>query len=102
MFASLFVANLGSVGLNNTYHHLNEYGTASIFAAVGRLRTTLFVGPNDRPVMRDGLQVRYTIDERIADGLYAARALAHVREVVEDPAAQLGPPTAGTHGEEVC
>ena len=34
MFASIFLANLGSAGISDAYHHLYEYGTVSLFGAV--------------------------------------------------------------------
>jgi hypothetical protein len=77
MFTSVFVANLGSVGLDAGYHHLWEYGTCPIFAAIGRVR--------ERPDGRHAFTVKYTYDERIEDGLYAAIALEGVRERLENP-----------------
>ena len=35
-FASAFVTNLGSVGLDSAYHHLYEYGTIPIFCRARR------------------------------------------------------------------
>ena len=78
LFSSVFVANLGSVGLDAGYHHLWEYGTCSIFAVVGRIRRT---SDGSRAV-----EVKYTYDERIADGLYAAITLLDVKKRLEDPA----------------
>jgi hypothetical protein len=78
MFSSIFVANLGSVGLDAGYHHLWEYGTCSNFAVVGRVHER-----------HDGvkiMKVKYSYDERIADGLYAAITMAGIKERIEDPA----------------
>lgn len=78
MFSSVFVANLGSVGLDAGYHHLWEYGTCSIFAVLGRIRRRA-----------DGAQVvdvKYSYDERIEDGLYAAITMDGIRQRLEDPA----------------
>lgn len=74
LYASVFIANLGSVGLDAVYHHLYEWGNCPIFAALGRVRVV-----GDRRVCT----VRYTFDERIEDGLYCARALEHLRSIVE-------------------
>lgn len=78
MFTSIFVANLGSVGLDAGYHHLWEYGTCSIFATLGRVRER---GDGTRVV-----EVKYSYDERVADGLYAAITMAGIKERLEDPA----------------
>ncbi|MBW2231623.1 MAG: hypothetical protein JRH17_14655 [Deltaproteobacteria bacterium] len=77
MFSSIFVANLGSVGLDAGYHHLWEYGTCSNFAVVGRV--------HDR---HDGvavMEVKYSYDERIEDGLYAAITMTGIKDRLEDP-----------------
>ncbi len=78
LYASMYVANMGSVGLEAVYHHLYEWGNCPIFAAIGRVRE----------VMRDGetrkvCTVKYTFDERIEDGLYCARSLERLRERIE-------------------
>jgi hypothetical protein len=78
LYASVFVANLGSVGLDAAYHHLYEWGNCPIFAAVGRVRDEEKNG-----VVKKVCTVRYTFDERIEDGLYCARALEHLRTIIE-------------------
>ena len=90
MYATAFVGNLGSLGLDNTFHHLYEYGTISLFAAIGTTRKTLFVGKDGQPAVRDGVQVRWTLDERICDGFYAATGLRVAQAVVEDPERYIG------------
>jgi len=95
-FSSLFLANLGSVGLSDTFHHLYEYGTVSIFGVAGAVRPTLVPG-RDGPEARELLQVRWTVDERVNDGFYAARSLGIARDVLEDPETFLGPPQAPVH-----
>jgi hypothetical protein len=79
LYCSVFIANLGSVGLDAVFHHLYEWGNCPIFAALGRVRE----------VERDGerrkvVTVKYTFDERIEDGLYCARSLEQLRTIVED------------------
>jgi hypothetical protein len=95
-FSSLFLANLGSVGLSDAFHHLYEYGTVSLFGVAGAVRPTLVPGRSG-PEVREMLQVRWTLDERVNDGFYAARSLGIARDVMEDPGRFLGPPEAPTH-----
>ncbi len=96
MYASLFLANLGSVGLSDTWHHLYEYGTVSIFGVIGRVERLPFV-EGDGVGVRDGVRVRFTFDERINDGHYSAASLGIAQRVLEDPARHLGPPEAPVH-----
>jgi hypothetical protein len=77
MFASVFVANLGSVGLDAGYHHVWEHGTCSIFAVVGRI--------HESSAGKRVIEVKYTFDERIEDGLYAAITLEGIRTALESP-----------------
>ncbi|MDQ3986872.1 MAG: 2-oxo acid dehydrogenase subunit E2 [Actinomycetota bacterium] len=84
LYASLFVANLGSLKMDAAYHHLWEYGNITIFCVIGRTY--------ERPVVIDGkvtarrtAVLKYSFDERVEDGLYANAALERLREIVEDP-----------------
>jgi hypothetical protein len=77
LYTSLFVANLGSVGLDAGYHHLWQYGTCSLFAVMGRVQRR-----------DDGtrfIQVKYSYDERVEDGLYAAKAMDIIKQYVQNP-----------------
>ena len=73
-FASVFLTNLGSIGIDAAFHHLYDYGNIPIFCAIGKADD-------------DVLHLRFTYDERVEDGFYAARALDLLRRLVEDPAA---------------
>jgi hypothetical protein len=99
MYASLFVANLGSVGLDNTFHHLYEYGTISVFAVLGAQKKGVLLARDGKPEVRDVMQARWTLDERIIDGYYAGEALRYVQKVMEDPEKYLGKPAAVAAGQ---
>ncbi|MFP6640525.1 MAG: hypothetical protein VCC04_09795, partial [Myxococcota bacterium] len=83
MFSSVFVANLGSVGLDAGYHHLWEYGTCSIFSVLGQVHARA----DGQQIMR----VKYSYDERIQDGLYAAITLQGITDRLQDPVRLLEP-----------
>lgn len=94
MYASVFLANLGSLGIDDTFHHLYEYGTVSVFGAIGRAEKAVMVGEGGAPEVRDAVKICWSFDERINDGFYCASSLKRVQEVVEDPAAAIGEPAA--------
>jgi len=94
MYASAFLANLGGLGIDDTFHHLYEYGTVSLFGAVGRAEKAVFVGASGGVEVRDALKLCWTFDERINDGFYCASSLAGIQRIVEDPAAAIGEPAA--------
>ncbi len=85
MYTSAFVANLGSLKIDAAYHHLYEYGNCPLFCTVGRL-TTAPVVVDGKVEVRPSLLLRYSYDERVEDGFYAASAIALVRDWIEDPA----------------
>jgi hypothetical protein len=91
MYASLFLANLGSLGVSDVYHHLYEYGTVSIFGAMSAPRRVGLV-VDGRLEIKDTLGVRWTFDERIDDAFSCARSLTLVRDILEEPERHLGPP----------
>ena len=77
LFTSLFLANLGSIDYPAGFHHLWEYGTASLFGVMGRIEP----GPGGRR----RISVAWTYDERIEDGLYSYHTLEGIRERIEHP-----------------
>jgi len=77
MYASAFITNLGSVGLEAGYHHLWEYGTIPMFCVVGRVKP----GPDGGRIVT----LKWSYDERVEDGLYCARSLEILRRLVEAP-----------------
>ena len=84
-FASAFVTNLGSVGLDAAFHHLYEYGTIPIFGTFGATTESVVV-EGGRPVVARTASMKFTFDERVEDGLYAANALSDFKAAFEDPA----------------
>lgn len=77
LFTSVFIANLGSIDYPAGFHHLWEYGTASLFGVMGRIEP----GPDGRR----RISVAWTYDERIEDGLYSYYTLEGIRERIEHP-----------------
>jgi hypothetical protein len=84
LFTSVYVANLGSIGLDTPYHHLYEWGSASVFMVVGRVfqkETRHGAGTE----LRHYVNVKFTIDERIAEGIYFAHAIALFQKLIAKP-----------------
>jgi hypothetical protein len=86
LYSTVFLTDLGSIGMDPAYHHLYEYGTIGIFGAIGRARTELVGDPNSGRMERKRMAtVRWSFDERVEDGLYAGYGLKHVQRLIEDP-----------------
>lgn len=86
LYASVFVANLGSVGLDAAWHHLFEHGTIPIFVTMGRVHRAPVVRADGTVASEEVFVLRYTYDERIEDGFYAARALERLAALLASPA----------------
>jgi len=82
---SVFITNLGSIGLKCGYHHLSNYGTASIFVVIGQKKMTPFYDENGNVTMKETLDIGLTIDERIADGYYYAKSVKILKKLLENP-----------------
>ena len=84
-YASAFVANIGSLGVNAPYHHLYEWGTVSLFVAMGKYTDEYVLNSEGKPVKKTLVEVTFTVDERIADGFYLAQALLTFKHLMEHP-----------------
>ena len=89
MYASIFVANLGSLKMRAGYHHLYEWGNCPFFTMVGMVEERAWVIDGE-VVPRKILHIRYTYDERIDDGLSARFGIETARRVLEHPFEELG------------
>lgn len=83
-FASVFVSNMGSIKCGAPIHHLNEWGTNSIFLCIGEKydKVVPFEGGY---AVRPHIDFAFTVDERIADGVYFARSIDIFAKLLEDP-----------------
>ena len=81
---TMFFTYLKSIDTNYIYHHLYDFGTTGIFAALGKtLKLPIVV--NDQVVVKKCCQIGYTLDERICDGVYFARSFKLLEKYFEDP-----------------
>ena len=86
LHCSLFLANLGSVGIEAPFHHLFEWGTCSIFVAVGKIGKKITLSETGEMVVKTMVEFKITLDERIADGYYFARSFDIFKDYLENPA----------------
>jgi hypothetical protein len=95
LHTSLFVANLGSIGLagGSPHHHLYEWGTTSIFVTLGVLRRHRIITADGRREGRDTMEVAFTVDERITDGFYFAQSIKVLQHLLSNPEELLERPT---------
>ena len=84
-YSSVVLSNLGSIGLNAGYHHLNNWGTTSVFCTVGSIKKRPFYGEDGSVTMRESVDLGLTIDERLADGYYYSKTIRLLKKLLENP-----------------
>jgi hypothetical protein len=84
-YTSLFLVDLGSIHLDNAYHHLYEYGTCGLFGVVGRSKSVTILDHRGQPQVRQVMQVHWSFDERVNDGFYCMKSLEIGGRIIEDP-----------------
>lgn len=90
--ASVFVTDLGSVGIQPVYHHLYEFGTISVFVAFGFKMKEKVIKSDDQIAEKKYVRVCITTDERIVDGHYFATAFRLYRSLLKHPELLEDPP----------
>ena len=93
MYASVYVTNLGSLGLNSVYHHLFEYGNTSNFIALGKIHKGLVVDENSELKVKDVVRIGYTLDDRISEGIYFVKAIELFQNFIQNPEILENPPS---------
>lgn len=84
-YASVVLSNLGSIGMKAGYHHLMNWGTNSVFVAMGEIKKRPLVDENGEQHIRMSLDLGLTIDERIADGYYYSKTVKLLKYLIEHP-----------------
>lgn len=90
-YSSVLLSNLGSIKLNSAYHHLNNWGTNSVFVAVGEIKKRPFYDENGNLEMKNSVDLGITIDERLADGYYYSKTIKLLKHLLENPELLLEP-----------
>ena len=84
-YSSVVLTNLGSIKLHSGYHHLTNWGTNSVFCAIGERKKRPFYSEDGSTEMRDSVDLGLTIDERIADGYYYSKTIRLLKTLLENP-----------------
>ncbi|MBQ8533496.1 MAG: hypothetical protein IJ462_01525 [Clostridia bacterium] len=80
-----FVTDLGSIGIDSIFHHLYDFGTCSIFLAIGKKQTKLALDKNGEPYTQKFISCKFVLDERICDGYYYANVIKVFRRFIKHP-----------------
>lgn len=83
--ASVTLTNLASIRTNHIYHHIYNFGTTSVFIAMGKNREVA-KKKNGEIVFEKCMPLGVVMDERICSGIYFAAAFRKFSNYLENPA----------------
>lgn len=101
LYSSVYISNLGSIGQDSIHHHLYEWGTTSVFITMGKLIRVNELMKNGEMKNKIKLNLTFSIDERIADGIYLAKALRYFTSLIDNPKLLELPPKEVLEDDEV-
>lgn len=88
---SLVISNLASIRTNHIYHHIYEFGTTSLFIAMGNSREVPKRKGNEI-VFEKCMPLGVVMDERICSGSYFAVAFRRMKQYLLNPELLEQPP----------
>jgi len=89
---SLFITNMGSLGMPPIYHHLYDFGNLPVFIAMGAKRTEYNMNKDGEVEKNRVIDFTVVCDERICDGHYYATAFKKLKKYIENPEQLLSQP----------
>ena len=84
-YASAAFTNVGSIQVQNGFHHLTNWGTTSLFFTVGEMGRLPFYNEDGSCEMRYAVELGITADERIFDGYYLSKSQRIMYKLIENP-----------------
>jgi pyruvate/2-oxoglutarate dehydrogenase complex dihydrolipoamide acyltransferase (E2) component len=90
--SSMFITDVGSIGIKPIFHHIYNFGTNSIFLAFGTRSKEQVIDDDLSVNKRKAADVKFVVDERIVDGFYYASSIKMFKRLVTNPESLLTPP----------
>lgn len=81
---SAFLTNVGSLGIDAIYHHLYNFGTTSLFFAMGKKKKD-FIHEDEEIIEEKCISIAFVGDERICDGYYYASSFKLFNKYIKKP-----------------
>ena len=76
---------MASLGIPSIYHHLYDFGNCPMFISFSASRHAYEMNKNGEVEQKRYLDINYTIDDRICDGVYYASGLREIRKYLKNP-----------------
>ena len=81
---SAFITNVGSIGIDSIYHHIYNFGTTSLFFAMGKKKKD-YIYEDEELKQEKVISVAFVGDERICDGYYFANTFRQMERFWRKP-----------------
>ena len=85
--SSMFITDLGSLGIPPIHHHLYNFGNVPVFISFGAKRRAVELDRDAQPTERKYIDYSVVTDERICDGSYYASAFKYMKYFLSNPQA---------------
>lgn len=87
-----YLTNMGSLGIKAVYHHLYNFGTTSVFLAMGKKEYQYQGSDEGELIKKRIISLKMVVDERICDGYYYASTMRLFSKILQNPEVLLMPP----------
>lgn len=81
---SVFLTNVGSLGIDSIYHHIYNFGTTSLFFSMGKKKKS-YIYEDDEIKEEKCITIAFVGDERICDGHYYATSFKQLNKYLKKP-----------------
>lgn len=81
---SVFLTNVGSLGIDSIYHHIYNFGTTSLFFSMGKKKKS-YIYDEDEIKEEKCITIAFVGDERICDGHYYASSFKQLNKYLKKP-----------------
>ena len=90
---SMFITNMGSLGMPPIYHHLYDFGTLPVFIAFGAKRHAYELDRHGEMVDKKYVDLKFVLDEGTVDGHHYSQFLQALRYIFQHPEIVETPPS---------
>ena len=81
---SVFLTNVGSLGIDSIYHHIYNFGTTSMFFSMGKKKKS-YIYEEDEIREEKCITIGFVGDERICAGFYYANSFKQMVKYLKKP-----------------
>lgn len=93
LYATAFIAHLGSLGIKAVFHHLFELENVSFFVTIGKIHKAAVVNQETEEIeIKKVMKLKISIDDQISEGIYLGHVIDLLTSFIENPERLEDPP----------